>query len=159
MSLIHSQPPQQLLQHGSLPHFQSISEATRGSGSCGILSPIQNYILDCGGGVSIYVVTKILRSHFLLLSYHAYHDGVRSPTVIGHCRCRPYWPSPLLMLPAITIALSVVVAVAIAISVDLCHCLWLSPLPLLSAVVLLSLLAIAVAVAVVVVIAITIQTI
>jgi hypothetical protein len=37
--------------------------------------PIHNYIMDClGGGVSIYVVCKVLRPHFLLLSSHAYHD-------------------------------------------------------------------------------------
>jgi hypothetical protein len=42
-------PPQQLQRHEFLSHTSMLSETTRGSVSFGILSPIQNYILDCGG--------------------------------------------------------------------------------------------------------------
>ncbi len=42
-------PPQQLKRHGSLSHTGLKSGTTRGSGSFGILSPIRNYISDCGG--------------------------------------------------------------------------------------------------------------
>jgi hypothetical protein len=63
-SLNHLQPPRQLPQRRSLHHIWLTSEATRGSGSCGIPSTIQNHISDCGGGVSIYVDIKVLRPHF-----------------------------------------------------------------------------------------------